>query len=855
MQKIGGETNLADKIKGITIEIGGETTGLSKAMKQVNGEARSLQNELNQVNRLLKLDPKNTELLAQKQKLLSESVKGAKTSLDALKKAKADADETMKNGGEVNENQYRQLQREIVKAEQNLKSLEDQAKSFGSIGTQKLKEIGKSISDFGGKITDAGKKASVASGAIGAIGAGAQAAFSEVDGALDTIITKTGATSDAAEAMGDVFKDVYGDMPVDAQAVGDAIGELNTQFAFTGDALKKSTKQMLKFAEINGSDVTITSQKAKAAIEAYGLEAKDLDLVLDSITKTSQNTGVATDQLFDAVVKGAPQIKALGLNFSEAAALVGRFEQKGIDGTKALSYLSKAQVTFAKSGKSLQKGLQDLSKKLENSKSDTEKLKIASETFGTKGAPVMLDALKRGALKLDDFKNAAKDASGVVSSTFDATLDPVDKNKVAMNNLKLAGNELSAAFQETLAPVIEKVVDKLKKFREWFEKLSPDAKKAITIIGLVVAAIGPLLVVLGGAVSGFGAIVGAIGALSAPVVLTIAAIGGVIAAVVLMYNKCEWFRNGVKGIMDSIKELWKNFTATLKNLWENGGLKEAWEAVWKIIQEVFKQIIDSIKTTFDFWIKIFSGDWQGAWNVLKDFFQRTWERIKNICVTVLDGVKNAFNNIINWFKDIFTKDWTKQFKVIGSILNSFGKSVGDIVSGIQKTFNGVIDFIKNVFTGNWKGAWNAVKDIFKGVFDSLYGIVKTPINGIIGLLNSAINGINFLLKGLNKIRISIPSWVPEIGGNSFGINIPEIPHIPLLAKGGVVRNGGDAIVGEAGAEYLQVRNGRAIVTPMNGKSSSGVNLTMNFLKTQSSPYRVAEETRRSIHRLALSGVL
>ncbi len=117
---------MAEKIKGITIDIGGDTSQLNKALAGTNKEISSTQKELKEVERLLKLDPTNTELLAQKQTLLSKNIETSKTKVEALRKAKAEADEAMKNGTAVNEKMYRQLQREIVKSENAIDSMNDE---------------------------------------------------------------------------------------------------------------------------------------------------------------------------------------------------------------------------------------------------------------------------------------------------------------------------------------------------------------------------------------------------------------------------------------------------------------------------------------------------------------------------------------------------------------------------------------------------------------------------------------------------------------------------------------------------------------------------------------------------------
>jgi phage-related minor tail protein len=345
------------------------------------------------------------------------------------------------------------------------------------------------------------------------------------------------------------------------QAVGDAIGEMNTQFGLTGTELEKATEQMLKFAQINETDVTTSTQNAKAAIEAYNLSVQDLPSVLDAVTKAAQDTGLGVDQIYEAVIKGAPQIKAMNLDFATAAQLMGRFEQKGLDSSKALSYLARAQVNWAKDGKTMEQGLAELQKQLEGSSSETEKLTIASELFGTKGASFMLDAIERGALDFDTFSNSAANASGTVSTTFEGTLDPIDKATTAFNNLKIAGAEIATSLQTVLSPALDKIVTGLQNFSAWFSNLPPGIQQFIITVGLVVAAIGPLLIIFGQIATAIGALTPLIGilgtvftALTGPIGIVVAAITGAIAIGIALYKNWDEIKTGLAIIFDAIKD-------------------------------------------------------------------------------------------------------------------------------------------------------------------------------------------------------------------------------------------------------------------------------------------------------------
>ena len=126
--------------------------------------------------------------------------------------------------------------------------------------------------------------------------------------------------------------------------------------------------------------------------DRFGLSGEQLGYVLDAVTAVGQSTGVSVDKLFDSVTKGAPVLDQMGLSFEESVSLMGQFEQSGIDGSKALSYLTKAQATAAKEGKTLKDALVDFSSVANSGASDTEKLNKASELVGTKGGALMLKA-------------------------------------------------------------------------------------------------------------------------------------------------------------------------------------------------------------------------------------------------------------------------------------------------------------------------------------------------------------------------------------------------------------------------------------------------------------------------------
>lgn len=169
-----------------------------------------------------------------------------------------------------------------------------------------------------------------------------------------------------------------------------------------------------------------------------------------------------------------------------------------------------------------------------------------------------------------------------------------------------------------------------------------------------------------------------------------------------------------------------------------------------------------------------------------------WDTIKAKAIEVWDKIKVKFEEFKNWLGNVFATDWSQKFGFLGNILNGFLANVRNIFNSVKQIFSGIIDFVAGVFTGNWSRAWQGVISIFSGIMNGLGAVMKAPLNAVIGLINSAISG-------LNRISVDIPSWIPGVGGKTFGLSIPRIPY---LAKGGIIDSPTLAMVGEAGKEAV-----------------------------------------------------
>lgn len=176
-------------------------------------------------------------------------------------------------------------------------------------------------------------------------------------------------------------------------------------------------------------------------------------------------------------------------------------------------------------------------------------------------------------------------------------------------------------------------------------------------------------------------------------------------------------------------------------------------------------------------------DWiVGKWNSAGEWFAGVWENIRS-----------AFSSFDNWLQNIFNIDFSDSFGFIGDIMNAYLQNVSNIFGDVKQIFGGLIDFIAGVFSGDWSRAWNGIVDAFGGIFSLIADIAKGPINMVIGLINGMLDGlesgINWIVRKINGLSFDVPDWVPVIGGDHFGFDLPEVGFgsIPYLAEGGYVK--------------------------------------------------------------------
>lgn len=571
----------AKTLKGITVEINGKTTGLANALKDVTKTSTALSSNLKEINKALKLDPGNTELLNEKQKILSESVAAARKELETLEGVQKQVSDQYANG-DIDRGAWLEYQNKLQKAKQHLEDLEKAQKDFGTAAAQTIKEAGAKIEEYGGKASKVGETLTknVTTPLTAAAAAGV-AAFSAVDEGVDTIVTATGASGEALDGLVASYETIATSIPEELGDVASAVGEVNTRFHTTGEELEGQTTLFLQFAKITGGDVVSSVDSADKVLKTFGKTSDDASGLLGMVAKAAQDTGINAQGLMDDVLANSATFKELNFSLEESVNFMALLDENGVESGVALAGLKKAVVNLTDAGMSESEALQTVIDKIKNAGSETEALTIAQETFGTKGAAEMATAIREGRLSLDDLSASMADYSTVVTDTYNNTMDGVDGATTAANAAKIAMSTLGETISDMLAPIFQHLTQLLIDAKARFDTLDDGQKQAIVTIGLIVAAIGPALVVIGKVITavgtittGVGSLVGFVGGTVVPLIsstlmpilsglwgllvanpigVVVVAIGGLMAAFVLLWNKCEGFRNFWINLFSSVK--------------------------------------------------------------------------------------------------------------------------------------------------------------------------------------------------------------------------------------------------------------------------------------------------------------
>ena len=828
-----------NRIRGITVEIGGDTTKLQTALKGVNTEIRNTQSQLKDVEKLLKLDPGNTELIAQKHRLLAQAVSETREKLETLKTAQQQADEALRNGT-ISQDQYDALQREIVETEQRLRSLEEQANQSAT-ALQKIGATGEKLQTVGNKISSVGQKLLPVTGVVTGLGTAAVKTAADFDSAMSRVAAVSGATGSDFDSLRDKAREMGAKTKFSATEAADAMNYMAMAGWKTEDMLS-GIEGVMYLAAASGEDLATTSDIVTDALTAFGLTAADSGHFADVLAPASSNANTNVSMMGETFKYCAPVAGALGFSVEDTAEAIGLMGNAGIKASQAgtsmrsimtnltgdvkLSGAAIGDVTIATTN--ADGSMRSLSAILADCRvafagmTEAEKANNAEALVGKNamsGFLALMNAAPEDIEKVSGAVNNCKDAAKNMADTMQDNLEG------QLTILKSQLQELAISFGDLLMPAVRSIVSGLQGMVDVLNVMPDGVKRAIMIVALLAAALGPVLIIIGKTLSAIGTIMtwapklagaisavkGAFAALSAtmmanPIAIVIAAIAALVAAFIYLWNTNEEFRQFWIRLWNEIKEVavqvWTAVSQFLVSAWN--GIRNTAVAVWNGIRDFFSVLWAGIKTLFTTVVIAIStflvGAWNGiratvmaVWNAISAFLGSVWNGIRSVITNVVNGIrtflqsawngiKTTITTVMNAIRTVISTVWNGIRTIISTVLNGIRGTVNSVWNGIRNTISSVVNGIKNTVSSAFNAMWSGIRSTISGIYNTIRDGLGNAVNYITSLasagwrwgadiINGIVNGIrscigavaNAVTDVANTIRSHLHFSVPDEG--------------------------------------------------------------------------------------------
>lgn len=823
---------MANRIKGITVEIGGDTTGLDKALKSVNTSIRSTQSALKDVNRLLKLDPSNTELLSQKQRLLKDAIAATKEKLDSLKVAQEQAKQQLENG-ELGQDKYDALQREIVETEEELRRLQQEAATTNT-ALSKIDVAGQKMETVGNSIAGAGKKMMGVTTVIGGVGVAAVKTAADFDSAMSQVAAVSGATGKDFDSLRNKAREMGAKTKFSATEAAEAMNYMAMAGWKTEDMLN-GIEGVMNLAAASGEDLATTSDIVTDALTAFGLSAKDSGHFADILAAASSNANTNVSMMGETFKYCAPIAGALGFSAEDTAEAIGLMANAGIKSSQAGTALRTIMNNLAGdvkiSGKAIgdvtiattnaDGSMRDLSDILADCRSafgnltESEKAQAAESLVGKNAMSGFLALMNAGQSDIDKLSSAIDNCDG---SAEKMAMTMQDNLAGQLTILKSQLQELAISFGDILMPAIRSIVSKLQGFVDKLNGMDESTKRTIVTVALLVASIGPLLVIIGTAISKIGvamqgfvklangisklkiAIQGgtgvlgklgaALGGISAPVLAVVAVIAVLIATFVHLWKTNEGFRDAIietwnrikdtisgfcQGIVDRLNALGFQFTDivdVLKTVWDGfcQVLAPIFEGVFNNIANILSTVTGVITGILDVFIGIFTGNWSQAWTGVKEIFSSIWNGISSFFTNILNVIKSVADVVLGWFGTSWNEVWTniKTFfegiwNGIATFFTTIWETLKNVVTVGIMAIGSILSAAFDIITLPFRFIWENCKEIIISVWDAIKSKVTTVIHAVASVISTMMNAIKTVFSTVwNAIKTVVTTVVNAI---------------------------------------------------------------------------------------------
>jgi phage-related minor tail protein len=807
---------MADKrIKGITIEIGGETTGLQKALSEVNKKSSSLTQELKDVERLLKFNPENVEALAQKQRLLSEQVEVTSNKLKQLKDAEEQVQAQFKKG-DISEQQYRSFRREIEFTEGSLGKLKSSLASVNNGAP--LKDLAKDAENAKESVGDLG---GAFEGLAGTLVAGGGIAGT-ISSALDTssINTQIDISFDVPEESKKVIKAAIKDVEsygVDAEA---ALEGVRRQWALNKDATDETNRAVIEGASTiaknyAGIDFTELIQETNEISKELNISNQEALGLTNALLKM----GFPSEQL-DIIAEYGKQLHDAGYNAAEIQALFAAGVETGtwnID--NLLDGLKEGRIKMAEFGQEIPKALDELLKKTDISSKQVQTWGQAVAKGGEDGSKAMTEIAKAlNGVENETLKNSLgvqifgtlyeEQGQNIIDTLLNAQNATVDlkanQDQLNESTAKLNADpavQLQQAFsnlKSALEPLLLKIAEFVSQVATWVSenpKLAATIAAIVTALGILVGVFLVLSPILSGLAVAAGLLNIGLLPLIGIIAGVVAAIGLLIAAGIAIYKNwdeikakavevwgsiSEWFGLTLESIKQTFSSIWESITSYLTTTWANitTSITQTWESIKQTTSDTWNSIVSAVLSIL---IPFINGI-MNLYNGMKDGLQKVFDGLKQYFTGVWNFIKNIFLGAVLLIVDLVTGDFEGLKNDAKAIFENMKNALRDIWEGLKQIFSGALSAIKGFVSAAWENiktnttnTFNAIRDKMTEVWNS----IKTTATNLPEQIRTTVSSKFEALKtAISEKMTAAKVKVEEIWNNikSFfeGIDLSQI---------------------------------------------------------------------------------
>lgn len=823
---------MADRVKGLTIVLGADTSELVSAIHSVNTAISKTQTNLRDINKALKLDPGNVSLLKDKQNELATAIDQAKQKLEAEKEA---MERLEASGVDKTSQEFRDLKVQIDLDEAALKQLEKQMKDFGTVGGQVIAEMGRKMQEVGDKIKAVGDKISSVGQSltttvtlpIVAAGTAAVSSFAEVDKTMTLANQTMGNTAEQASLLNRAMEEAASNSTF---GMNDA-AQASLNFARAGLKAEQAAAAMapaMNLAAGESGDLNVVSAGLVATINGFGDTFEQAEHYADVFAAACNNSALDVDGLSESMSVAAPIFRTAGKDVEDAALYLGVMANAGIEANVAANSLKTGMARLAQPTKQAKEAMEqygiamsdiwnedgsmkdsvEIQKNLHRAFADLseqEQMAAAGAIFGKNQMSSWLALINTAPEEVDALSESIKNSTGTTQEMADAMMSgfggSIEKLK---SSLDVLVTSLGSIIAEYLTPVIEKIQGVI----DMFMAMDEETKKQIVTIAGIVAAIGPVLLVGGKIISGIGTIVSAMGtvatfiggtlipaitAISAPLLAVVAAVAALAAGFVYLYKTNDDFRNKVNELVSGIKENFGQMIETIKPALDElfttiktivGELVEAFKQFMKAAEPVFEFIATGIAgvingvmqaatpiiNAVNSIIKMVSSVVKGLFSLLTGDFKGFASNMKDALKSMLDAIKSLLEAKLAFFKGIF---------------ETFGSDIG------AKAMQWGIDLINNLVEGI-KSMIDRVGDAISSVADVIASFIhfSEPDEGPLSNFNT------YMPDMMRQIASGINSGIPMVESamnNLTKTMVPTMGGINMSGSGGTNNNISNAV--------------------------------------------------------------